>query len=104
MARKDLNHRIQFLDGVFRITETSSNDVTRVISEIDIRDAEAKAGLNVAEAIEQMQVPPEQKMMVTWTTTHFGERLNITGWDKQDVMKVYSERRAMFLAKKEGIS
>ncbi len=86
MARKELNHRIQFLDGVFRLTETSSNDVTRVISEIDIRDAESKAGMSVAKAIEQMQVPPEQKMMFQLmlsdpeTLLRYGCDITVTGW------------------------
>jgi hypothetical protein len=42
----------------------------------------------------------ERRVEHTWT----GSYLNVQGWDKQAVMKVYSEQRAQYLAGQEGVS
>lgn len=86
MARKDLNHRFQFLDGVVRISETSSNDVTRVIAEINVREAQGPDGMTVADALEKMNAPPDQKMLLQLMLSdpdmllRYGCDLTVTGW------------------------
>lgn len=42
----------------------------------------------------------ERHVQHTWS----GSSLNVQGWDKALVRKVYSEQRAQYLARKEGIS
>lgn len=86
MARHELHHRLQFLDGVVRISETSSNDVTRVISEIDIREATNAAGETITDVLEKMQMPDEQRMMLQVMLSapdallHYGCDFTIKGW------------------------
>ncbi len=62
--RHQFHHRIQFLDGVFRLSETSSNDVTRVITETDIREVRGPDGQTVFEALEQIEMPAETRMLL----------------------------------------
>ena len=33
-----------------------------------------------------------------WHTTAYGQQLRVSGWDRQAIMKVYSEQRAQYLA------
>ena len=42
----------------------------------------------------------EKNVTHTWA----GEWLTVKGWDKQAVLKVYSEQRAQYLARQEGVS
>ena len=42
----------------------------------------------------------EHRVEHTWS----GRRLNVQGWDREADVKVYSEQRAQFLARKEGVS
>lgn len=42
----------------------------------------------------------ERRAEHTWS----GACLNVQGWDKDLVLKVYSEQRAQFLARQEGVS
>jgi hypothetical protein len=42
----------------------------------------------------------ERRVEHTWS----GDWLNVQGWDKQAVMKVYSEQRTQYLARQEGVS
>ena len=43
----------------------------------------------------------ERHVQHTWSG---GIHLNVQGWDRDLVMKVYSEQRAQFLARKEGVT
>ncbi len=42
----------------------------------------------------------EKNVAHTWT----GKWLKVQGWDKQTVLKVYSEQRAQYVARQEGVS
>ncbi len=39
-----------------------------------------------------------------WDDSHFGRTLSVHGWDREGVMKVYSEQRVQHAAKREGIA
>jgi hypothetical protein len=43
----------------------------------------------------------ERRAEHTWSAMN---QLTVEGWDKQLVMKVYSEQRAQYLARQEGVS
>ena len=44
----------------------------------------------------------EKHVQHTWSVS--GTYLNVQGWDKQLVLKVYSEQRAQYVARQEGVS
>jgi len=80
--RHQINHRIQFLDGVFRLIETSSNDVTRTITEFDMKD---HAGEALSE-LEKMPMDPGAKMMMFAMLSnpdallYYGCDITVKGW------------------------
>lgn len=51
---------------------------------------------------------PDRKLSHRWETRSVGPFteaiLHVEGWDRQDVLKVYSEQRAVHLARKDGIA
>jgi hypothetical protein len=80
MGRHSFHHRIQFLDGVIRLSETSSNDVTRVIAEKSILDADLLA------VLERASIPDEQRMLL-WALVQnpdallrYGCDVTVSGW------------------------
>jgi hypothetical protein len=80
MARQIFNHRIQFLDGVLRLSETSSNDVTRVIVEKSILDPDILAALEKASLAEEHRMMLSAMVQNPDALLRYGCDVTVTGW------------------------